>query len=289
MTALALAFLTGTGAALLAWNLIAPRRSVSDRARSRASRRRVRAALAEAGLGRVPVPVALIFGVMLATLCAAVLGAVTGVPAVAGAGACLGVVIEVAWVRGRVRRTREARRAEWPDVIDQFVAELRAGRTIASAVGEVADSGPRGMRDGFSQISDEMTASGDTDTALHRGKGVFADPVADRLLETLRIARSVGGTDTVRVLIELGAYVRENEAVRREVHSTQAWVRNAAVLGAAAPWLILVLLSTRPETAAAYRSPAGTVLIVAGVALTLAAFAAMLAIGRLRDEQRWVG
>ncbi|MGO3886448.1 MAG: type II secretion system F family protein, partial [Mycetocola sp.] len=241
-----------------------------------------------ARLGHVAVPVFVVTAVLFMLMCGAILAAVSGVPAVALVGMTLGFVSVVAWVKTRIRRARDERRDQWPDVIDHLVGELRAGRSISQAIAELAKDGPELMRPDFGALARDIAATGDVDAALSRSKNTFADPVGDRIAETLRVARAVGGTDTVRVLSELGQYVRENETIRREVHARQSWVRNAAVLGAAAPWIILLLLSSRPETADAYRSASGTVLIICGIALTIAAYAAMLAIGRLRDEPRWL-
>ncbi|WP_205049251.1 type II secretion system F family protein, partial [Photobacterium sanguinicancri] len=60
----------------------------------------------------------------------------------------------------------------------------------------------------------------------------LADPIADRIIETLRMARQVGGTELTAVLRALGASVRADAAVRGEVEARQSWIRGAAVLGA---------------------------------------------------------
>ena len=75
-------------------------------------------------------------------------------------------------------------------------------------------------------------------------------------------------------------------AVRAEVEARQSWVVNAARLGVAAPWIILVLLSTRPEAALAYNTPAGSAVIAGGLVLSLLAYRIMIALGRLPEERR---
>ena len=81
--------------------------------------------------------------------------------------------------------------------------------------------------------------------------------IRDRIIETLRMARQVGGTELTPVLRALAASVRADTALRAEVESRQSWIRGAAVLGVAAPWIILSLLAMRPEGAEAYGSPEG--------------------------------
>ena len=63
------------------------------------------------------------------------------------------------------------------------------------------------------------------------------------------MARQVGGTELTPVLRALAASVRADASLRAEVESRQSWIRGAAVLGVAAPWVILALLALRPEGA----------------------------------------
>ena len=89
------------------------------------------------------------------------------------------------------------------------------------------------------------------------------------------------------MLRSLAAFMRADSAVRSEVEARQTWVVSAARLGVAAPWLVLLLLAARPEAVRAYNSPAGVILLVVGLVVTVVAYRIMLAIGRLPDERRW--
>jgi tight adherence protein B len=113
--------------------------------------------------------------------------------------------------------------------------------------------------------------------------------VGDRIVETLRMARQVGGTDLTTVLRALASSVRADAALRGEVEARQSWTRGAAVLGVAAPWLVLALLATRPEGAQAYATPEGVSLVLAGAALSVLAYQLMMRLGRLPEAQRWFG
>jgi tight adherence protein B len=62
---------------------------------------------------------------------------------------------------------------------------------------------------------------------------------------------------------------------------------NAARLGVAAPWIVLLLLASRPEAALAYNSGAGVSLIIAGLVVSFVAYRIMIGIGRLPEERRW--
>jgi len=89
------------------------------------------------------------------------------------------------------------------------------------------------------------------------------------------------------VLRSLAAWLRQDAAIRSEVEARQSWIVNAARLGVAAPWIILVLLASRPEAAFAYNTPAGSVVIVGGLVVSIVAYRVMIALGRLPDERRW--
>jgi tight adherence protein B len=100
------------------------------------------------------------------------------------------------------------------------------------------------------------------------------------------MARQVGGSDLGRLLRALSAFLREDARTRAELETRQGWTVNAARLAVAAPWVVLGLLSLRPEAVAAYNTAAGSVVLVVGGSLCLIAYRVMLRIGRLPDEER---
>ncbi|MRX45333.1 type II secretion system F family protein [Agromyces kandeliae] len=247
----------------------------------------IRDEFALAGIPGVPIAIVITVSVVLAALAAAIAQAVFGVPLLALIGALIGAGAVPVVVRSRANRRRAVNRSIWPDVVDHLVSSVRAGMNLPDAVAALADLGPAATRSAFARFDDEFRRTGDFGSAVDALKARLADPVADRILETLRMAREVGGTDLTAVLRGLASYLREDAALRAEVVARQGWIRNAARLGVAAPWLLLCVLATRPETLASYDSPAGTVLILCGVAVTVVAYRLMLGLGRLPEERRW--
>lgn len=199
----------------------------------------------------------------------------------------VGAYAPIAWLQSRARRRAKERRGLWPDVCDLLVSSVRAGMSLADAVASLAVSGPERLRPDFVRFARDVSASGHLDAALAGLKTRLADPIADRIVETLRMAREVGGTELVPTLRALGAAVRADATLRAEVEARQSWIRAAAVLGAIAPWVILGLLALRPEAAAAYGSPQGVALILGGAVVTVVAFRFMLRVGRLAEPRRW--
>jgi tight adherence protein B len=247
----------------------------------------IRGELALAGLGGVPIPVVVAVSLALAVVAAAIAQAVFAVPILTIVAGVLGVALVPVLVRARATRRRAANRAVWPDVVDHLVASVRAGMSLPESVGALAELGPAATRSAFAAFDRDYRRTGNFSACLDRLKTDLADPVSDRILETLRMARDVGGSDVTAVLRGLAGYLREDASLRAEVAARQSWIRNAARLGVAAPWLLLVVLASRRETMVAYDSPAGTVLIVTGLVVTLFAYRSMIALGRLPEERRW--
>lgn len=248
---------------------------------------RVSRLLASAGFAHVSPTAVGAVSIGAAVVAFAVAWLLTQVPVFAVLSAAAGATAPLLWLRSRARRLQHARRAMWPDVCDLLIASVRAGLSLPDAVATLRSSAPASLRPAFATYARDLSASGHFDASLDRLKTALADPVADRILETLRMARQVGGTELVPVLRSLSAAVRADATVRAEIDARQSWVRGAAVLGLLAPWVILVLLALRPEGSVAYSSPEGIVLIVVGAVVSVSAFRLMLRIGRLPEPRRW--
>jgi tight adherence protein B len=177
----------------------------------------------------------------------------------------------------------------WPDVVDHLVSAVRSGLALPDSVVTLAYAGPPATRAAFAEFERDYRMTGGFSDSLDRLKDRLADPIADRIIETLRMSREVGGSELTTVLRNLAAYLRQDAAIRAEVEARQSWIVNAAKLGVAAPWIVLALLSTRPEAASAYNTPLGGAVILSGLVLSVIAYRLMIGIGRLPEERRWFG
>ncbi|MFC5501095.1 type II secretion system F family protein [Lysinimonas soli] len=247
----------------------------------------IRTRLRQAGLGRVPVGVFIVVSVLLGVVVLAVASVVVPVLAIAVVAGIVAALLPFAALGGRARARQRLLRAAWPDLVDHLVSGLRSGLPLAESVGGLAMVGAPETREAFRLFEREVQATGAVSPALDALKERLCDPVADRIVETLRMAREVGGTELPSVLRNLAASLRADLAVRAEAEARQSWVLNAARLGVVAPWLVLVLLASRPEAASAYNSPLGMLVLGIGVVVTVIAYRLMVALGRLPDERRW--
>lgn len=243
--------------------------------------------LQEAGFAHAPTPRLFAISVGVGAIGAAVAWLVTMLPAVALVAAVAGGAAPLSWLRARGRRLRRARRGLWSDVCDLLISSARAGVSLPDAVSALATSGPPPLRPAFAQFAADMSASGHFDSSALRLKAMLADPAADRIIETLRMARQVGGSELTAVLRALSTSVRADATLRAEVEARQSWVRGAAVVGVVAPWIVLGLLAMRPEGSAAYATPTGVVVVIAGAVVSLFAYRLTIWFGRLAEPQRW--
>jgi tight adherence protein B len=212
--------------------------------------------------------------------------AITRSPVIALCFAVMAAVAPEALVRVRARKRRRDLREVWPEVVDHLASGVRAGLSLPEAVAQLGERGPAELREQFARFAADYRATGRFGECLDLLKGRLADPVADRIVEALRLTREVGGTDLGRLLRTLSAFLREDARTRGELEARQSWTVNGARVAAAGPWIVLALLATRPETAQAYDSPAGVGVLAGGAALSVVAYRLMRRIGRLPEEGR---
>ena len=191
---------------------------------------------------------------------------------------------------------RERRPASGPGRLARLIAA--AGLTgvtpagvLAAAAGSAALAGlavrgPEPLRPAFARFALDHQTSGRLTDALDRLKDDLSDPVGDRVVEALRVAREVGGGDLGRLLRNLSQFLREDARTRAELEARQSWTVNGARLAVAAPWLVLVMLSFQGEVVRRYASATGVVVLALGAAACAGAYGLMIRIGRLPTERR---
>lgn len=189
-------------------------------------------------------------------------------------------------VRIRAEKRRTELRALWPDAVDDLLSSIRAGMSLPEALMSLAERGPEELRGPFSDFARDYQVTARFDTSLDLLKDRFADPVADRIIEALRLTREVGGTDLGRTLRALATMLRDDQRTRGELLARQTWTINSARLAVAAPWLVLALLSFRTESAVAFNSAVGGLVLLGGAGACALAYWVMLRIGKLPEERR---
>ena len=212
--------------------------------------------------------------------------ATTGVAPVALCFAAMAGYAPVALVRMRARRRRASLRELWPDAVDNIASAVRAGLALPEALVQLGRRGPEELRPAFQAFAEDYRATGRFHECLDDLKERLSDPVGDRLVESLRIAREVGGSDLGRLLRTLSTFLREDSRTRAELETRQGWTVNAARLAVSAPWVVLAMLCTRPESVRAYSSATGAGVLLAGGLVSVVAYRLMIHIGRLPEDER---
>ncbi|MCW2759379.1 MAG: type secretion system protein [Nocardioidaceae bacterium] len=242
--------------------------------------------LARAGLGGVGATSFVILCVGCALVALLAVQAISRTTPVALAFGVMGGYLPIVIVRGRARRRQRELAEVWPEAVDNLASAVRAGMSLPEALAGLSQRGPEPLRAPFAGFALDYQVTGRFGECLDRLKERLADPVGDRVIEGLRVAREVGGGDLGRLLRNLSGFLRDDARTRSELEARQTWTVNGARLAVAAPWLVLLLLCFQKDVIARYASPAGVVVLVGGAAFCLVAYRLMMRIGRLPVERR---
>lgn len=161
--------------------------------------------------------------------------ALTGSAPIAGSFAVMAASAPTALVSSRARRRRVRFSELWPEVIDTLASGIRAGLSLPEALSHIGDRGPVELRPQFVLFAREYRGSGQFEECLLNLKERMADPVADRIVESLRLARDVGGSDLSKLLRTLSTFLREDNRTRGELEARQSWTVAGARLAVAGP------------------------------------------------------
>jgi len=183
----------------------------------------------------------------------------------------------------------EAMNMAWPEVIDHLITGIQSGLSINESLAGLANRGPEILRPIFRDFSLTMSKSGDFSAALKKLKSDCGQPGSDQIFESISISRALGGSELLSILRTVGTFLRQDLALRREIEVKHGWIKNSAHLSAAAPWVLLLLLSTQPATAQAFSTTSGAMVLAFGVAMTAFAYIWMAKLGQLPTVPRVFG
>lgn len=176
--------------------------------------------------------------------------------------------------------------AAWPEVIDHLMSGIQSGLSLTESLAGLSTRGPEVLRPAFTQFKVTLYGSGDLTQSIKELKALFSHHGSDQIFEALIISKALGGSELLQILRSLGDFLRQDLALRREIEVKHGWIKNSAHLSAAAPWILLLLLSTQPSTAAAYSTSSGAMILSAGLVMTAIAYIWMNRLGRLPQTPR---
>ena len=191
--------------------------------------------------------------------------------------------------KSRASKRSKSIRSAWPEMIDQLVTGIQSGVSLTEALLTMRTRGPNPLKPFIEILSKPLLDGDNFEVAIRKMKTACNLPEADQIAETLILAKTLGSKDIGIVLRTLSQFLREDLAIRIEIEAKHGWIKNSAVLAAVAPWILLLILSTQPETIAAYSTGIGLTILLAGVFLTVIAFFWMEKVGTLPIRNRVLG
>jgi tight adherence protein B len=176
-----------------------------------------------------------------------------------------------------------------PEIIDNVISAVQSGLSLTESLISLQNRGPVATRAFFAEFEGKVRGGESFKSGVEHLQMRFDNRSSDQLFEALIFAHSLGGRELLVLLRQISAFTRQDIALREEIISKQSWVRNSAHVSAAAPWILLVLLSIQPNTAALYATPTGILILGVGVLLTVIAYLWMSQLSRMPEPVRVFG
>lgn len=194
-----------------------------------------------------------------------------------------------------IAERRATSKREWelfqviPEIIDHVISGIQSGLSLNESLINLGSRGPAISRNLFLEFKVKLHSGESFEQSIQYLQDEFTLRSADQLFEALMFAKNLGGSDLLSLLRQLGDFTRQELSLRKELTAKQQWVRNSAHLSAGAPWILLLLLSTQPSTRLAFMTPQGTIVLLAGVAMTVIAYLWMGKLSYLPEPRRIFG
>ena len=188
--------------------------------------------------------------------------------------------------QGRIRKLRFQQNQDWPKYLDAIHSATWAGTSLVQALLDSRNFAPKTAIWAFDALDRDLAEGMDLDSALVNLKTRLQNPIADRFVELSRLANLSGGRGYLSALRSQSVQLRMENATWLEVSAKQSWVVASARLAVFAPWLILLMLSMRQETADAFSKGSGFIVLFIGLVASIAAFRLVKFLGKLPTQRR---
>lgn len=191
--------------------------------------------------------------------------------------------------QSKVAAENQKANTQWPKYLDSIHSATWAGATLEQALLDSIPSAPAKHSWALLEFEKDQSSGLSFSDSLDNLKARLASPIADRFIEITRLASASGGRGYLNALRAQSLQLRLENSTWSEIEVKQNWVLGTAKLAVLAPWLILVLLSLRPETAIAFQTESGVAVLAIGLIASLLAFRLIKALGKLPPRHRTLG
>jgi tight adherence protein B len=158
-----------------------------------------------------------------------------------GAGVIFGLVI-----RARSRRIGKFV-AQLPDALDIIVRSMNSGHPLTTAIALVGREMPDPIGSEFGILSDQLTFGSELDDAMLRMVDRVGADELGLLAVTVSVQRSTGG-NLSEILENLSGMIRDRAMLRNKIRAISAEGRITAIIMAAFPVLLYLMISTLVPT-----------------------------------------
>ena len=177
------------------------------------------------------------------------------------------------FVRGKARKTRDDFGEQLPENLDVLASALRAGHSLAGAIGVVADEAPEPSKREFTRVVTDEQLGIPLDEALEVTAQRMQNTDIDQVAVLALVQREAGG-NTAEVLDQVTANIRARMDIRRLVKVLTAQGKFSSVVVACVPLGIFAfLLLVNPDHLdPLFHDPLGQVASVMAIIMTAAGF-----------------
>ena len=187
---------------------------------------------------------------------------------------CIGPPIGLnLFVRGKARKVRNDFGEQLPENLDVLASALRAGHSLANAMGVVADEAPEPSKREFRRVVTDEQLGIPLDEALEVTAKRMQNPDVDQVAILALVQREAGG-NTAEVLDQVTANIRARMDIRRLVKVLTAQGKFSSVVVAMVPIgiFIFLLLVNPSHLDPLFHDPIGQIGMVSAVLMTILGF-----------------
>lgn len=188
---------------------------------------------------------------------------------------------------GSIARSRRKELAKlWPEVLDSIHSAVTSGMSLLDAIDDLALQGPLRLRTHFANLSARIDSGWSFADSICELKSRLGEVHADRLCELLLLVYASGSESLSQTLRQQSLNLRRDIAHSAQIDSRQGWVSGTAKIAVAAPWIVVALLSTRPENAMVYNTTSGAGILLLGFITCVFAYRLVHYLGALPEQPR---
>lgn len=196
------------------------------------------------------------------------------------------VALAMEFLSSAAARRRRELKVLWPEVVDALQSGVAAGISMTESFEDLATRGPYRLRKYFEKLVLDLDRGVEFAVAIDDLKRALGEAHADKTCEVLRLVDHTGAENLGRVLRAQASSIRAELNAVGQLESKQGWVVGTAKMAVVAPWIIVALLSVRPENAAIYNSTNGATILLVGFLVSIFAYRLVHVIGALPAAPR---